>query len=162
MMNISAQIETHIEPQLLSLCKQLGQLASERNETLYLIGGVVRDALLGVESEDIDMVLDGDIESFSTNPNVKSITAVISKSQFKTVKLQIGDTTMDIANARTESYETPGSLPTISPATLLEDINRRDFTINSLAMSLSPDNFGLLIDKLGAVSYTHLTLPTKA
>jgi len=149
MMNISAQIETHIEPALLSLCKQLGQVASERNETLYLIGGVVRDALLGVESEDIDMVLDGDIESFYTDPKVKSLAAVISKSQFKTVKLQIGDTTMDIANARTEFYETPGSLPTISRATLLEDINRRDFTINSLGMSLSPDNFGLLIDKLG-------------
>tara|TARA_B100000029_G_scaffold514194_1_gene616080 strand:- start:7549 stop:8796 length:1248 start_codon:yes stop_codon:yes gene_type:complete len=149
MMNISTQIETHIEPALLSLCKQLGQVASERNETLYLIGGVVRDALLGVESEDIDIVLDGDIESFCRDPKVKSLAAVISKSQFKTVKLQIGDTTMDIANARTEFYETPGSLPTISRATLLEDINRRDFTINSLAMSLSPDNFGLLIDKLG-------------
>jgi len=148
MMNISAQIKAHIPDDLLSLCKQLGRIASDRNEELYLIGGVVRDALIGVQSEDIDMVLDGDIESFSKDPKVKSIAAVTSKSQFKTIKLQIGGITIDVANARTEIYETPGSLPTISPAPLSEDIYRRDFTINSLAMSLSPDNFGLLIDKL--------------
>jgi len=147
-MNISAQIQEHIPVDLLSLCKQLGSIASDRNEALYLIGGVVRDALLGFESEDIDMVLEGDIDSFSTDPKVKSIAVVTSKSQFKTVKLQIGDITMDVANARKEVYKTPGSLPTISPAPLLEDINRRDFTVNSLAMSLSPDTFGLLIDKL--------------
>jgi len=141
MMNISAQIQEHIPVDLLSLCKQLGSIASDRNEALYLIGGVVRDALLGFESEDIDMVLEGDIDSFSTDPKVKSIAVVTSKSQFKTVKLQIGDITMDVANARKEVYKTPGSLPTISPAPLLEDINRRDFTVNSLAMSLSPDTF---------------------
>lgn len=151
MMNISTQIESNISAQLFLVCKRLGAIANERSETLYFVGGVVRDSLLGVKSEDIDLVLDGDIESFSKDPQVQSIATIVSKSQFKTLKLQIGKSTIDVANARTEIYEKAGALPIISPAHLLEDINRRDFTINALAVSLSPLEIGLLVDQVGGL-----------
>ncbi len=149
MMNISTQIESNIPEHLLLACKRLGAIAEERNETLYLIGGVVRDSLLGVKSEDIDLVLDGDVESFSADPQVQSIGTIVSKSQFLTLKLQIGDSTIDVANARTETYAKAGSLPVVIHANLSEDISRRDFTINTLAVSLNPLEYGLLVDQLG-------------
>ncbi|MFL2640475.1 MAG: hypothetical protein ACJ0OL_04050 [Dehalococcoidia bacterium] len=151
MMNISTQIELNIPEPLLIACKRLGAIAKARNEALYLIGGVVRDSLLGVKSEDIDLVLDGDIESFSSDPQVQSLATIVRRSQFMTLKLLVEESTIDVANARTEVYEKPGSLPIVSAAHLSEDLKRRDFSINALAVSLDPLEFGLLVDELGGL-----------
>jgi tRNA nucleotidyltransferase (CCA-adding enzyme) len=122
----------------------------ERVEGVYLVGGTVRDILLGEESFDVDIAVEGDAIVFAqelasvlggrATPHEKFGTAIV---------LYRNDRRIDVVTTRTEFYDAPGALPTVERAGLREDLFRRDFTINAMAVSLKPADFGRLVDPFG-------------
>jgi len=129
------------------LLKQAGRVAEELGYKAFLVGGFVRDILLGIENLDIDLVIEGDGLLFS-NQFAKRVGGELKKYRnFGTATLILSDGfKLDIATSREEFYPQPASLPRVRAAPLQRDLFRRDFTVNALAMDLSPSNFGLLID----------------
>lgn len=122
-------------------------IASKNNMPVYLVGGFVRDLFLGVKNLDLDIVVEGDGISFAEDFAKRLNAKFIQHRRFGTASVVINHHfKVDIATARCESYPEPASLPLVAPGTLKDDLARRDFTINAMAISISGDNFGRLID----------------
>lgn len=107
--------------------------AASGPEPVYLVGGVVRDILLGLEEiANLDLVVEGDAAAVAgrlgADPTIHE--------RFGTATLTLGETLVDLASARRESYPRPGALPEVEPASLAEDLARRDFTVNAMALPL--------------------------
>jgi len=133
--------------QLLSLA---GRLALRSNMRAYLVGGIVRDLILGVNNLDLDIVIEGDGIAFAQQLARKLDKKVISHRRFGTATIVIGaHLKIDIATARFESYPHPGSLPQVTPGLLRDDLMRRDFTINAMAINITGREFGEIIDLFG-------------
>src|SRR5262249_22611747 len=111
----------------------------------YLVGGAVRDLLLGVEGNDLDVVIEGDPDVLA---GLSGFTPE-RDSLFLTGKLDLGDSAVDVAHARAETYPQPGALPEVRPASITEDLDRRDFTANAMALPLAPGSE--LIDPHGGL-----------
>jgi tRNA nucleotidyltransferase (CCA-adding enzyme) len=101
----------------------------------WLVGGAVRDLLLGGTRADLDVVVHGDAAS------VAALLGAEAKSheRFGTASVALGDVRVDVAGARSETYADPGALPDVEPATLAEDLARRDFTVNAMALPVVGD-----------------------
>ncbi len=110
----------------------------------YLVGGVVRDLLIGAQGVDLDVAIEGDAEALADVPGYRPERDEL----FLTGRLEVGDQEIDIAQARAETYPRPGALPEVRPAAIGDDLARRDFTINAMAYPLSG---GDLIDPHGGV-----------
>jgi tRNA nucleotidyltransferase (CCA-adding enzyme) len=116
-------------------------------EGVYVVGGAVRDLLLGTEPLDLDVVVEGEPERV-----VSALGAPAHvHDRFGTATVEIGGVRYDIARARRESYARPGALPTVTPATIEEDLARRDFTVNALALGLGGRRRGRLVTFPGAL-----------
>lgn len=130
-----------------TLLEELGRLAQKMEASVYLIGGFVRDLLLGQVSSDLDLVLEGDSKEYARLLVEEMGGEILKESRLGTVEMRIGENFhLDVAISRLEYYEEAGSLPEIESATLEEDLFRRDFTINALALSLNPQQWGVFID----------------
>ncbi len=137
------------EPDL-QLLRALGALADERGTTAYVVGGVVRDFLLGLPNYDMDVVVETDATDFAEAAAALLGGSVKAHTRFGTVVLVLPEgRKVDLATARSEVYERPGALPTVTPGTMESDLKRRDFTVNSMAVVLNPDSFGTLLDPFG-------------
>ncbi len=113
----------------------------------FLIGGMVRDLLLGRQNRDLDLVVDGAAEAFLTRLSAELGRAYSYNERFQTGSISLQDGyTLDVARTRSEHYPGPGSLPEVESAGILEDLFRRDFTINALALALHPEEYGYLHD----------------
>ena len=100
---------------------------------VHLVGGAVRDLLRGEQPRELDLVLEGDAVALARRiPDAE----VLAHDRFGTATIRLDGHSYDIASARREAYEYPGALPTVSPASLQEDLKRRDFTVNAIAMAL--------------------------
>jgi tRNA nucleotidyltransferase (CCA-adding enzyme) len=100
---------------------------------VYLVGGAVRDLLRGQQPSELDLVLEGDAVALARRiPHAE----VVTYDRFGTATIRLDGHSYDIASARRETYERPGALPTVAPAPLREDLGRRDFTVNAIAMAL--------------------------
>ena len=99
----------------------------------YLVGGVVRDLLLDREVADLDVAIEGDAEALTDLQGF----SLEREGLFLTGRLEQGDVKIDVARTRAESYPAPGALPEVRPATIIEDLARRDFTVNAMALPLS-------------------------
>jgi tRNA nucleotidyltransferase (CCA-adding enzyme) len=113
-------------PELVAVRKAAG------DEPVYLVGGAVRDLLLGQGRADIDLVVEGDAADLATRLGGD----VVSHERFATAKANLDGHEIDLARARAEAYPHPGALPEVEPAGLLDDLARRDFTINAMAIPL--------------------------
>ena len=134
----------------LSLLRELGNLADEDGQSLYLVGGVVRDLLLKRENWDLDLTVEGDGIAFARLVADRYGAGLAVFERFATARLVFPDgLKMDIATTRRESYAQPAILPVVQPASIEEDLYRRDFTINAIAMQLNPGQFGRLLDPYG-------------
>ncbi len=132
------------------LLKAVHEVADALASPTYLVGGVVRDLLLERSNEDVDLVVEGDgievakalakILNARCHPHQPFMTAVVTLPDGHTV---------DVASARTEFYRTPAALPEVATSLIRQDLYRRDFTINALAISLEGEQFGRLIDFFG-------------
>ena len=136
-----------------SLLRALGKLADEGGVSLYLVGGVVRDLLLEQENWDLDLTVEGDGIAFARLVADRYGAGLAVFERFATARLAFPDgLKMDIATTRRESYAQPALLPTVQPASIEEDLSRRDFTINALAVQLNPQQFGRMLDPYGGQS----------
>ena len=124
-------------------------LAEERGVELYLVGGGVRDLLLGGAQVDLDLVVEGDAIALATAAAEALQARVVSHPRFGTAAVRGEGFRLDLAQARTERYQRPGALPSVRPARLDEDLARRDFAINAMALRLTGPRSGQLIDRYG-------------
>jgi tRNA nucleotidyltransferase (CCA-adding enzyme) len=119
-------------------------------EGVYLVGGTVRDILLGERGFDVDIAVEGDAIAFARALAVALGGTVRAHDKFGTaVVLYDEDEHVDLVTARRESYEAPAVLPTVEQASIQDDLFRRDFTINAMAVSLQAADFGRLVDPFG-------------
>ena len=153
--NLAWQIEQYLPPQLLQLVKHISMEAEQLGQRVYLVGGVVRDTLLGYPNFDLDLVVEGDALKLaeqiadcfvSLATTLTNQVKLAKHSRFNTAKLSYGNFSLDLAAARRETYSRPGALPTVTLSTISDDLFRRDFSINAMAVSLSPDRYGELLD----------------
>jgi len=122
----------------------------ERAGGVYLVGGTVRDILLGEENFDVDIAVEGDAIALARDLAAALGGRVTPHAKFGTAVVQYGDgERVDVVTTRTEFYDSPGALPTVERAGLREDLFRRDFTLNAMAVSLKPTDFGRLVDPFG-------------
>ncbi len=134
----------------LLLLKQVGRLADEQGMSVYLVGGVVRDLLLKRENWDLDLTVEGDGIAFAKLVADRHGSGLAVFERFATARLTFKNgLKMDIAMTRRESYAQPALLPTVQPASIKEDLSRRDFTINAVAVQLNQREFGRLLDPNG-------------
>ncbi|MFD2705075.1 CBS domain-containing protein [Salibacterium lacus] len=145
--NVKTQMETLLSPDVVQLLKMIGETAAAEKMNAFIIGGMVRDILLGQKGEDIDIVVEGDGISLAekTAHRFEGTADVHETFGTATVTLPSGRR-VDFTTSRTEYYETPAALPTVSRSNIKEDLYRRDFTMNAMAASLHPSHFGDLID----------------
>jgi tRNA nucleotidyltransferase (CCA-adding enzyme) len=100
---------------------------------VYLVGGAVRDLLLGGRPLDLDIAVDGDVEALAGRLGGE----IRAHGRFGTATVQSGSAVYDLARTRRERYARPGTLPEVAPGTLAEDLRRRDFTVNAIAIALN-------------------------
>jgi tRNA nucleotidyltransferase (CCA-adding enzyme) len=123
---------------------------SEPYEGVYLVGGTVRDILLGERSFDVDIAVEGDAIALAQALADALGGRLRAHEKFGTAVVIYGDAErVDVVTARTEFYDAPAALPTVEHASIREDLFRRDFTINAMAVSLKGDDFGRLVDPFG-------------
>lgn len=128
------------------------KIAARRNEELYLVGGFVRDIILKRKREEMDFLIVGNGPEFAKEfANELGISEVITYKNFGTAHFKYGNYSLEFVGARKESYKRNSRNPKVTPGTLDDDINRRDFTINTLAISLNDETFGNLIDKFNGL-----------
>jgi len=126
---------------------ELGALGDEMGMPVYLVGGQVRDLLLGTPTNDFDLVVEGDGIRFARRAAALLNAGLRVHRAFGTAAIRLDDGgTIDVATARTEHYPEPGALPEVERALLRRDLYRRDFTINALAIGIGGQGFGELVD----------------
>ena len=135
---------------LLEIARTAGGLADRTGQALFLVGGCVRDLLLGQPLLDLDLLLEGDAVAFAPKLARELGAHCKTDKRFGTAALRLPNRRLvHLATARTEFYECPGALPKVEPSTVEQDLRRRDFTINAMAIQLNSDRFGRLLDQFG-------------
>jgi len=145
-MNLARQIEQYLPQQLLELVKDISGQAAKRGQRVYLVGGVVRDLFLGYPNFDLDLVVEGDAVKLAQQVAETSQAKLLAHHRFGTAKIRYENFSLDLATARKETYAKPGALPAVTPGTLENDLIRRDFSINAMAISLASNDYGELVD----------------
>jgi len=164
--DISEKLENALPPAHLDLIRRVAEQAEGHNLAVYIVGGFVRDLLLGHPSLDYDIVVEGDAISLGKVLSKKYGGRITSHTRFGTAKWFVRESKLwqknihsepgipipeflDLISARTEFYEHPTALPTVMRGSIKLDLHRRDFTINTLALRLDGRHFGELLDPWG-------------
>jgi tRNA nucleotidyltransferase (CCA-adding enzyme) len=165
-------IEKALPPCRLALLRQIIELSRQDHQALYIVGGFVRDLLMHIPSQDFDIVVEGDAIHLARKLSEKFGGKVTAHRRFgtakwqikeihETLKAQLGCTTsdssdlpeaLDLISARTEFYDHPTALPIVESSSIKQDLHRRDFTINTLALRLDGSHFGELQDYWGGLN----------
>ncbi|MDY6874612.1 MAG: CBS domain-containing protein [Chloroflexota bacterium] len=161
---IAALLEQFLSSPVLALVHRISQTAHEMGYVPYFVGGLVRDLLLGNPIVDVDMVIEGDGITLARRLAADLGGRVRTHKRFGTAKWllskhvwqQVTNHTshdalpsVDFVTARTEFYTYPTALPQVERSSIKQDLHRRDFTINTLAIRLDPDHWGELVDFYG-------------
>lgn len=143
-----------IHPEKLTLLSNIAALAASLNMPCYVVGGFVRDLLLGKPINDLDIIVEGDaiklgkklVEAYGgkLTPHFKFHTAIWHLPE----SFNLQPSTLDLITTRKETYETPGALPTVTPSSIEDDLRRRDFTVNAMALRLDGEGLGEILDPL--------------
>ncbi len=143
--------ENKISNKISNILKTIGTLADRMNYRAFIVGGFVRDLLLGVENFDVDIVVEEDAIKFGDQLTKKVRGSLVVHRKFGTATVVMPDKfKIDIATARSEFYRHPAALPEVEFASIKDDLYRRDFTINAMAIRLNKKGLGALIDFFGA------------
>jgi tRNA nucleotidyltransferase (CCA-adding enzyme) len=154
--NLNAMLNKRLPDSVIRLLRESGSVAEEMGYKIFLVGGMVRDLLLHRENIDLDLVVEGDGIEFAERFAKSHSAEIATHKQFGTARILFEDgLKMDVATARTESYHAPAALPEVLGGILRQDLYRRDFTINTLAIDLMPERFGALIDHFGGWEDLH-------
>jgi len=132
---------------LLSLIEVVREVAKEEKENVFIVGGFVRDLLLDRKNFDLDFVVEGDAIEIADKVNRRLSGRLISHDKFQTAVIKLPNQThIDFVSARREYYEYPAALPKVEKSTIWNDLFRRDFTINCMAIKLTGEKQYQLID----------------
>lgn len=150
--NIKGKLKKSLPPKVYEYLLTAGHIAEQMGLNIYVVGGIVRDIMLGIDNLDVDLVVEENGIAFAKKMAEKYQARVASHERFKTATIIFKDKfRIDVATARREYYEIPGSLPIVEKSSIKLDLYRRDFTINTLAVKLN-DDFGQLLDFFGGLS----------
>lgn len=145
--NIQTEMESELPEAIYTVLQKISETSTKMQQNVYLIGGIVRDILLQKENDDVDIVVEGDGIAFAKQLQANfGGTLTIHESFGTATWIHPSQLEVDIASSRLEYYERPASLPDVEDSTLQEDLYRRDFTINAMAIQLNEPNFGALVD----------------
>jgi tRNA nucleotidyltransferase (CCA-adding enzyme) len=160
-MNLSDRIEKSISVTRRDLLRLVAQEATARRLPLYAVGGFARDLSLERRVRDFDLVVEGDAIPFARSLARKHGGRVTAHEKFRTATWFLPPQStseagkseaLDLISARSETYEHPAALPTVKMGTLTDDLRRRDFTINALAIRLDGEHFGEMRDDLDGMA----------
>jgi tRNA nucleotidyltransferase (CCA-adding enzyme) len=166
---MAARLGKWLPPELLALLRDASQIAHDLGFSLYIVGGFVRDLLLNEPNLDLDLVVEGDAIALAYALQEKYGGRVHGHARFGTAKWIIQEmkaasgkrqalplsslishlASLDFSTARTEFYAHPSALPEVETSSIKQDLHRRDFTINTLAICLAPERYGQLLDPFG-------------
>lgn len=167
-MNLSEKLERFLMPESLALIRLIKAEAERLDFPLYLVGGTVRDILLGRPIKDFDLTVEGDAAKLAESVLRKYAGKVLFHSRFGTATWTLDETTfkrldvpllgassfppfLDFISARSETYAEPGALPTVKRSTIEDDLYRRDFSVNAMAIRLDAQHWGKLHDPQGGL-----------
>jgi tRNA nucleotidyltransferase (CCA-adding enzyme) len=149
--NVLKFIQERLPARILEMLHGIGRVADEIEEPVYVVGGFVRDLFLYRANEDIDIVVEGDGITFARKFAQKTGARVHTHAKFGTAVVIFPDGfKIDVASARMEYYSFPAALPIVEMSSIKLDLFRRDFTVNTLAIQLNSNKFGILIDFFAA------------
>lgn len=164
---MAARLEQWLPPELCARLRDASEIAHTLGFGLYIVGGFVRDLLLNQPTLDLDLVVEGNAIALAHALQKKYGGRVHSHARFGTAKwileqpargkakeerpdaLSAHLSSLDFSTARTEFYAHPSALPEVETSSIKQDLYRRDFTINTLAICLSPERYGQLLDPFG-------------
>jgi len=153
---IQQLVRERLPAPLLDLLLRARDAANKMGCSLYVVGGFVRDLLLDMPTLDLDLVVEGDAVALAKELAKQLKGRIRSHSRFGTAKLILEGTagtnlpsSLDFVTARTEFYQHPSALPEVERSSIKQDLYRRDFTINTLAICLDGDRYGELLDFYG-------------
>ena len=132
------------------LFRELRRRALEESLPVYLVGGPVRDALMGFPIKDLDFVVEGDAPGLAGQIAESLGGRTLVHPAFGTATITLDDAHIDLVTARSEVYPHPGSLPRVTPSGMDDDLSRRDFTVNALALPIYQKN-PQVMDRHGGV-----------
>jgi len=173
--NLAHKLEASLLPERLGLLKIIAETAEKQRNSFYMVGGFVRDLIMGRPSNDFDLVVEGDAIALGTALAEKFGGRVVLHKRFRTAKWQLGDISeslakvlserydgeydhklipdsIDLITARREFYTEPTVLPTVESGSIKLDLHRRDFTINTLALRLDGQHYGDMSDHWGGLA----------
>ena len=149
--NVTKFMKERLSARVVQVLKKIGEVADKTDCGAYVVGGFVRDLFLYRTDEDIDVVVEGDGIAFAQKYAEMEKTRIHTYEKFGTAVIIYPDGfKIDVASARLEYYKFPAALPIVEMSSIKLDLYRRDFTINTLAIQLNPDRFGMLIDFFSA------------
>jgi tRNA nucleotidyltransferase (CCA-adding enzyme) len=146
--------ERSLSAEMLALLRVVADAATSRQLPLYLVGGFVRDRMLNIPATDFDLVVEGDAIALAKALAAQLGGRVTAHARFGTAQWfrpDSGGLALDFSSTRSETYKHPGALPSVLPGRLHDDLVRRDFTINTLALRLDGEHWGELQDELGGL-----------
>ncbi len=165
-MNLSEQLESFLTSESMAVVRLVKAEAERLKLPLYIVGGSVRDLLLGHVIKDLDFTVEGDAAILAEallrkyagrvvfHQRFGTATWTLDESTFKRVNIPLPGTSefspfLDLISARSETYSQPGALPAVQRSTIGDDLRRRDFSINAMALRLDGKYYGELVDPLG-------------
>ena len=150
--NLTAEIKARLPGPVIELVKTVGTTATRCGFNSYLVGGIVRDILLKRPSLDIDIMIEGDAIKLARDVIDRSQAKLTVHKAFGTASFDLEGYRIDLSTCRGESYDRPGALPRVRPGDICDDLLRRDFSINAMAICINPVDFGLLTDLYGGMA----------
>ena len=147
--DVSWLLEKSLAPEAIGLLRTLGERAEKLGMRAYIVGGIVRDLFLGRDNLDLDIVVEGDAPRFLKSWEKDGLRVSVHE-RYKTGTVVFpGGKKVDVATARREFYEFPVAQPKVFTDSLKHDLYRRDFTVNSMAVSINLSTWGILVDFFG-------------
>ena len=141
------QLESRLSPEQRAAMVRIQELAAEAESNLYLVGGAVRDVVSGMSIRDLDFTVEGNPSRIIRELEKGGAKVTKEDESLRAAELLLsGDVDASISAAREDIYARPGAKPETRFSTIMEDLRRRDFSINAIAISLNPNSRGLLLD----------------
>jgi tRNA nucleotidyltransferase (CCA-adding enzyme) len=141
------QLESRLSPEQRAAMVRIQELATESESNLYLVGGAVRDVVSGMSIRDLDFTIEGNPARMVRELEKGGAKVAREDESLRTAELLLsGEVDASISAAREDIYARPGAKPETRFSTIMEDLRRRDFSVNAIAISLNPNSRGLLLD----------------
>ena len=146
-------METRLTPDQQSGVNLVQEIARHAGLNLYLTGGTIRDLITGLPIRDVDLSIQGNPLKLQKELEKSGLSIQGVDEELRSLHLLMpGEVRAELSMTRAETYDKPGKPPTVTPATINEDLRRRDFTVNAMGLSLNPGSRGLLLDPFNGVA----------